>query len=347
MDWRQAFRDAEALPDSASGAKKATRGRDFEKILSAMLGEAGLKPRLSYRPAGEEIDGSFWFHGRTVLVEAKWTAKPHPASSLYQFKGKVDGKFSGTIGVFISMSGFSKDSVDALVAGKELNIVLFDADDIRAIVDQRASIETALELKLRAAGDDGNPYAPLSALLSVAAASPLPPGQPQPQPQPAPSQTPPLTPKQLIVAEGRFDVLCLQATARAFGVQPESTLVAAGGPMNIPRTIRTMLDASDDWGRITAVIDEDARTNLEDLIRRDLEGTLKDHGIDFSLIAMRPDLEAALGLAKADTPWRQRRQLRGVDAVEALAPLIDPEQVLIRAQIEPPLRALLSALGIS
>jgi hypothetical protein len=41
------------------------------------------------------------------LLEAKWHRDEFelPASTIYEFKGKVDGKLVGTVGIFISMSG--------------------------------------------------------------------------------------------------------------------------------------------------------------------------------------------------------------------------------------------------
>ena len=69
--------------------------------------------------------------------------------------GKVNGKLVGTIGLFASMSGFSRDSVDALVAGKELNLILMDGDDVRAVVCGDIAIEDAIQLKLRAAAEAG------------------------------------------------------------------------------------------------------------------------------------------------------------------------------------------------
>lgn len=83
-----------------------------------------LDPRTSYKLAGEQVDGSFFLDGTVFLLEAKWHAKEIAASSLYEFKGKVDGKLLGTLGVFISMSGYSEDAVNALTLGKTLNLVL-------------------------------------------------------------------------------------------------------------------------------------------------------------------------------------------------------------------------------
>lgn len=76
------------------------RGRAFERILNAMLFKEEMEPRTSMRPSGEEIDGSFAIGEDCYLLEAKWHASPIPASALYSFKGKVDGKLVGTIGIF-------------------------------------------------------------------------------------------------------------------------------------------------------------------------------------------------------------------------------------------------------
>ena len=109
------------------------RGKAFEKVIGLMLSEAGLRHILSFRPHGEEIDGAFLWESHGFLLEAKWEHNPVPASSIFAFKGKVDGKFSGTRGIFISMSGYSEGCKDATARGKNLNILLFDKNDIEDI----------------------------------------------------------------------------------------------------------------------------------------------------------------------------------------------------------------------
>jgi hypothetical protein len=129
-------------------------------VLHDLLQEEGLEPRLHYRPSGEEIDGSFVLHGRIFLLEAKWHNDPIPASALYAFKGKVDGKLVSTLGIFISISGYSRDAVDALMVGKDLNVVLFDGADIDACMDQNVGFKAVLGYKLRLASEIGLVYAP-------------------------------------------------------------------------------------------------------------------------------------------------------------------------------------------
>ncbi|WP_440800685.1 hypothetical protein [Pseudomonas syringae] len=87
-------------PPKADKAWFQKRGRDFELVLNKFLSDEDMEPRTNMRPTGEEIDGSFAMGDRFFLLEAKWHADPIPASSLYAFKGKVDGKLIGTIGAF-------------------------------------------------------------------------------------------------------------------------------------------------------------------------------------------------------------------------------------------------------
>jgi hypothetical protein len=130
------------------------------KLLEGFLRDIFMAARLhhvstSFRPEGEEIDGAFFWQGRTFLVEAKWYKNAMPASSIYAFLGKVHGKLSGTIGIYFSISGYSEDCVPAVERGKELNVILFDEADIDAIVNDHISFVQLLEDKLFIAGKLG------------------------------------------------------------------------------------------------------------------------------------------------------------------------------------------------
>jgi len=142
------------------------RGRAFEKFLGQVFSQDTIRHSLSYRPVGEEIDGAFWWGQRTFLLEAKWWSDPLPASAIYAFKGKVDGKFAETLGIFVSMSGYSKDCAEAVSHGKNLNILLFDDSDIEAIADGERFIRV-LEEKMFAAGQTGQIYLPWNELQQM------------------------------------------------------------------------------------------------------------------------------------------------------------------------------------
>lgn len=136
------------------------RGFELEKLIYSILEIENLEPRSGYKPEGEQIDGSFFWNGQTFLLEAKWVEKPLPASSIYSFKGKLDGKFHTTSGVFISINGYSEDVEDALKFGKSLNIILFDRDDMNLVFNGHISFLQILKFKLRQAGDTGSLLVP-------------------------------------------------------------------------------------------------------------------------------------------------------------------------------------------
>lgn len=136
------------------------RGFELEKLIYSVLTIEKLKPRSGYKPEGEQIDGSFYWNGQTYLLEAKWVADPLPASSIYSFKGKLDGKFHTTSGIFIAMNGYSKDVEDALKSGKSLNILLFDDNDMCLIFNGEVPFLKVLKFKLRQAGDTGSLQVP-------------------------------------------------------------------------------------------------------------------------------------------------------------------------------------------
>ncbi|MFP3740831.1 hypothetical protein, partial [Burkholderia sp. SIMBA_019] len=83
----------------------------------------------------------------------------------------VDGKLIGTIGVFFSMSDYSAEAVDALLYGKELNLILFGRKDLLLIEDGEISMRDAVRVKLRYAVDYGQPYFPLESHLAERARS--------------------------------------------------------------------------------------------------------------------------------------------------------------------------------
>ena len=159
-NFRYQYGQLKTPPSGAGPEWYRRRGRSFERVLIELLKDGDLEPRLQYRPLGEEIDGSFVLGSRVFLLEAKWHKESTPASSLYMFKGKVDGKLVGTVGIFISMSGYSTDAVDALTAGKNLNLILFDRDDIDICMEKSLGFQTVLFHKLRLAAEQGLVYAP-------------------------------------------------------------------------------------------------------------------------------------------------------------------------------------------
>lgn len=108
-------------------------------------------------PGGEQIDGFFELDGRFFLVEAKWT-DPIPASALYAFRGLVEGRLAGTLGLFVSAGNFADDAEHALMWGKEICILLANASDLECALENGNSFADMIRIKLREAARVGQVY---------------------------------------------------------------------------------------------------------------------------------------------------------------------------------------------
>jgi hypothetical protein len=215
------LRDWLVAPEPRDSHWFQKRGRTFERILHAMLSREEMEPRTSMRPSGEEIDGSFAIGEDFYLLEAKWHASPIPASSLYSFKGKVDGKLIGTIGVFFSMSDYSTDAVDALLYGKELNLILFGHNDLLLIEDGQITLREAMRVKRRYAANYGQPFYPLETYISETKLA-------NPEIK-APTQSQQWS----ILVEGEDDVRTIQELLDRFYISAQFNVIPAGGQLAV------------------------------------------------------------------------------------------------------------------
>jgi hypothetical protein len=77
-----------------------------------------LDPKASFRNTGEQIDGAFRLEGTEYLFEAKWQKSPVGVQELDAFSSKVGRKLDNTLGVFLSINGFSEDGVKAHSIGR-------------------------------------------------------------------------------------------------------------------------------------------------------------------------------------------------------------------------------------
>lgn len=141
------------------------RGYALESLMYDVFALFDLDPKASFRTQGEQIDGSFSFEGTDYLFEAKWEDKRTERGELDKFDGVIKRKLENTLGLFLSINGYSEDGVKAYSGGRSL-MILMDGADLMAVLEGRIDLVTLLLRKRRHASQTGNIYLKVLELLA-------------------------------------------------------------------------------------------------------------------------------------------------------------------------------------
>lgn len=147
----------EGKDENGKEINSQSRGYLFEDFLKKLFTNEKIEVTEPFKIIGEQIDGSIKYDGEHYIIEAKWHDKWSASDSLYQFAAKVEGKMYGR-GVFISVNGFSPDSVKALTIGKALKTILIDGGDLVLITEGIYTVKEMLDNKIKAAQTMGRIY---------------------------------------------------------------------------------------------------------------------------------------------------------------------------------------------
>lgn len=140
------------------------RGFELEKVMYDLFELFDLDPKASFRNTGEQIDGAFSLEGTDYLFEAKWQQELVNAAALDAFASKVRRKLENTLGVFLSINGYSQDGVAAHSSGGAV-IILMDGADLMAVLEERIDFVSLLLRKKRHASQTGSIYMPVHQIL--------------------------------------------------------------------------------------------------------------------------------------------------------------------------------------
>jgi hypothetical protein len=139
----------------ATGSSPQTRGFDLERLMYDLFELFDLDPKASFKNTGEQIDGAFSLENTDYLFEAKWQKDLVGVQDLDGFASKVRRKLDNTLGLFLSMNGFSPDGITAHSVGRP-NVILMDGADLMAVLEERIDFVTLLVRKKKHAAQTGN-----------------------------------------------------------------------------------------------------------------------------------------------------------------------------------------------
>lgn len=130
------------------------RGTELETVMYDIFEIFDLDPKAAFTLKGEQIDGAFSLDGTDYIFEAKWHQQSVSRADMDAFAAKVGRKLENTLGLFLSINGFSKDGVDIHSAGRA-QFVLMSGADLMAVLEARTDFVSLLRRKKRFAAQTG------------------------------------------------------------------------------------------------------------------------------------------------------------------------------------------------
>lgn len=148
-----------------SSSNPQNRGYQLEQIMYRLFVLNDLDPKASFKVLGEQVDGAFSLDGTEYLFEAKWQKELINMADLNAFKGKVETKLENTLGLFLSINGFSKEAVEAFQGRDSKLIILMEGSDLMAVLDDRVKLANLINRKKQIAARQGRIFVTYSQMI--------------------------------------------------------------------------------------------------------------------------------------------------------------------------------------
>ncbi|HEY9511981.1 MAG TPA: hypothetical protein VL096_13315 [Pirellulaceae bacterium] len=136
-------------------------GYDFQDWFYDLLDFCEIQNRRPYVSHGRQIDGSLTLDGTTYLVELKFTGSQAAATDIDSLRTKVDDKADNTMGIMVSISGYSSVAVMG-ASGRQTRLMLFDAMHLYLFLSSAISLHDIISRVRRHASQTGEAYLSVS-----------------------------------------------------------------------------------------------------------------------------------------------------------------------------------------
>lgn len=97
---------------------------------------------------GEQIDGAFRLDGWHYIVECRWRVKLAGVREIDGLKGQLDRSGKQTMGLFLSIEGWSDNVLRLLKQNSEKSILLMDGYDLRAVLNGQVDLHDFMMAKI-------------------------------------------------------------------------------------------------------------------------------------------------------------------------------------------------------
>lgn len=140
---------------SAVGTQRG--GYDFQDWFYDLLDYSEIQNRRPYVINGRQIDGSLTIDGTTYLVELKFTGSQAAATDIDSLRAKVDDKADNTMGVMVSITGYSSVAIND-ASGRQTKLMLLDAMHLYLFLSGSISFTEIISRARRHVSQTGEAY---------------------------------------------------------------------------------------------------------------------------------------------------------------------------------------------
>jgi hypothetical protein len=141
------------------GSQKA--GYEFQDWFYDLLDFCEITNRRPYVHDGRQIDGSLTHDGTTYLIELKFTSEQAGANDIDSFYKKVVTKADNTMGIMVSISGYSSVAIKE-ASGEKTPLLLMDHSHVYYALSGIMSLGDIIDRVRRHASQTSEAYLPSS-----------------------------------------------------------------------------------------------------------------------------------------------------------------------------------------
>jgi len=136
-------------------------GYEFQNWFYDLVVFFEMTNRRPYVSNGRQIDGSLDVEGTTYLTELKFTKEQAGAPDVDTFLAKVNDKADNTMGIMVSMSGYSSTAINQ-ASGRKTPLLLMDYSHIYLVLSGTWSLPEVISRLRRHASQTAVAFLPAS-----------------------------------------------------------------------------------------------------------------------------------------------------------------------------------------
>ena len=154
------------------GHTPQTRGQRLNHFIAELLQCWGIDAVADVRGSGE-VDVGFELEGRRFIAEAKWEKTPVSTGPIAKLQKRLRQRLDGTLGLFVSVSGYTDEAIRDLKEGEQLTVLLLSREHLEAMLSGFIPPAELLSKLITRASWPGEGLVPLTCLFGTPTASNL------------------------------------------------------------------------------------------------------------------------------------------------------------------------------